>query len=411
MDLKSSYSLLDLFAGAGGFSLGFTLNNYKLDYALEVDAWASATIAHNNPTTKVITSDIRDFQSPESIKEALENKNFDLIIGGPPCQGFSIAGPKKDPKDPRNSLFIDFSRWVEILRPKVFVIENVKGIVGRKNANDEKVVDIIKSTFKKLGYSTELWIMNAVNYGVPQFRERVFFVGNRFEIEMGMPPCTHFELGNEKKNNEQLGFITVGQAILDLPTINAGEGADELEYTTLPSNNYQRWARGNQLVLYNHEAMKHTQRIIDRFNQIKCGESLSDISVEGYGAKKRNGNGASSESIYDMNNRRLDPNKPSFTIPASFYSTFIHPTVNRNITTREAARLQSFPDFYRFMGKRTVVSSKLLQRQNRHDENHLSQYNQVGNAVPPLLSLAIAKHIKRFLPLMVDDKSQHHPTF
>ncbi|MEN4011645.1 MAG: DNA cytosine methyltransferase [Chloroflexota bacterium] len=402
MDLNPSYSLLDLFAGAGGFSLGFTLNNFSLQYALEIDEWASSTIAHNNPATSVITSDIRDYQSPESIKAVVGQQTFDLIIGGPPCQGFSIAGPKKDPKDPRNSLFVDFSRWVDILRPRVFVIENVKGIVGRKNANDEKVVDIIKNTFYNLGYSTELWIMNAVNYGVPQFRERVFFVGNRFGIEMGIPPCSHFEDGDPNLNNDQLHYVTVGQAILDLPIINASEGADELEYTIQPSNDYQSWARGNQTILFNHEAMKHTQRIIDRFSQIKCGESLSNISIEGYGAKKRNGNGASSESTYDMNNRRLDPIKPSFTIPASFYSTFIHPALNRNITAREAARIQSFPDFYRFMGKRTVISSKLLQRQNRHDENHLSQYNQIGNAVPPLLANAIAKHIRMFLPMMVD---------
>ena len=402
MDLNSSYSLLDLFSGAGGFSLGFTLDNFRLNYALEIDEWASSTIAHNNPATNVILSDIRDFQTPESIKAAVEQKTFDLIIGGPPCQGFSIAGPKKDPKDPRNSLFVDFSRWVDVLRPKVFVIENVKGIVGRKNANDEKVIDIIKNTFNDLGYSTELWIMNAVNYGVPQFRERVFFIGNRFDIEMGMPPFSHFEGSDPNINKDQLHYVTVGQAILDLPKINASEGADELEYTIPPSNEYQRWARGNQSILYNHEAMKHTQRIVDRFSQIKCGESLSKISIEGYGAKKRNGNGASSESIYDMNNRRLDPTKPSFTIPASFYSTFIHPTLNRNITAREAARLQSFPDFYRFMGKRTVISSKLLQRHNRHDENHLSQYNQIGNAVPPLLAYAVAKHIRMFLPMMTD---------
>ena len=403
MNLNSSYTLLDLFAGAGGFSLGFTIDGYKLEYALEIDEWAASTIKHNNPSTEVITSDIRNFQTPESIKEAVNNKSFDLIIGGPPCQGFSIAGPKKDPKDPRNSLFVDFSRWVDVLRPKFFVIENVKGITSRKNAYDEKVVDIIKATFNELGYSTEIWIMNAVFYGVPQYRERVFFVGNRLGIELGIPPYTHFNGDEGISHNDVPKLITVGQAILDLPIINASEGADQLNYTLQPSNDYQIWARGDQTILYNHEAMRHTQRIIDRFNQIKCGESLSDISIE-YGTKKRNGNGASSDTVYDMNNRRLEPNKPSFTIPASFYSTFIHPVQNRNITAREAARLQSFPDFYRFMGKRTIISSKLLQRQNRHSENHLSQYNQIGNAVPPLLANAIAKHIRKFLPPLIETK-------
>jgi DNA (cytosine-5)-methyltransferase 1 len=142
--------------------------------------------------------------------------------------------------------------------------------------------------------------------------------------------------------------------------------------------------------------MKHTKRIVERFKQIKWGMSIKSVASE-YSAKKRNGNGASSDVVYDMNNRRLNPEKPSFTIPASFYSTFIHPYQHRNITAREAARLQSFPDSYIFSGKRTVISSKLLQRQNRHTENHLSQYNQIGNALPPLLAKAIAEHISTYL--------------
>ena len=142
--------------------------------------------------------------------------------------------------------------------------------------------------------------------------------------------------------------------------------------------------------------MKHTKRIIERFSHIDIGESVFDVPLK-HKERKRNGNGEISEQSYNMNNRRLDPNKPSCTIPASFYSCFIHPYLNRNITAREAARLQSFPDNYRFMGTRTLISSMLLKRNEAPHYNYLSQYNQIGNAVPPLLSKAIAEHIYSFL--------------
>ena len=169
-----------------------------------------------------------------------------------------------------------------------------------------------------------------------------------------------------------------------------------MEYKVEPKAEYRVWARGNQEILYNHVAMKHTKRIIKRFSHIDIGESAFHVPAK-YKERKRNGNGEISERSYNRNNRRLDPNKPSCTIPASFYSCFIHPYLNRNITAREAARLQSFPDNYRFMGKRTLVSSKLLKRKGSSHYNCLSQYNQIGNAVPPLLSKAIAEHIYSFL--------------
>jgi len=142
--------------------------------------------------------------------------------------------------------------------------------------------------------------------------------------------------------------------------------------------------------------MKHTSSMIERFRLIRSGRSIKEIPPE-YRAKKRNGNGELSKSHYNSNNRILDPSSPAYTIPAHFYSSFVNPYQDRNLTAREAARLQSFPDWYRFMGKRTVISHKLLERYGRHEDNYLSQYNQIGNAVPPLLAKAIAEHIYLFL--------------
>ncbi len=193
-----------------------------------------------------------------------------------------------------------------------------------------------------------------------------------------------------------LRAVSVREAILDLPEIKAGEGSEEQFYTKGPQTDYQRWARGDQETLYNHVAMKHTERLVERFKQIQWGQSVVDVP-ETHRARKRSGNGEKSGVVYDSNNRRLDPSRPSFTIPAHFYSSFIHPYQHRNITAREAARLQSFSDSYQFMGKRTVVSRRLLEQLGRHDENYLSQYNQIGNAVPPLLATAIAEHIRPVL--------------
>jgi len=394
-------TVIDLFAGAGGFGLGFRLADYDLNFSLEIDHWAADTLRENNPGTIILEDDITNYQSEHEICEVC-GVIPDVIIGGPPCQGFSIAGPpKKDPGDPRNSLFKDFARWVECLRPKVFVMENVRGILSRHNANQERVIEIVTETFADLGYTVEVWELNAAEYGVPQVRERIFVTGNQSGKPLGAPPTTH-RLSGQNHRSQRLGSveqkdkphaIEVWEAISDLPKLKPREGSEEQPFTMEPKTDYQIWARGHQDTLYNHVAMWHTKRIVERFEKIHWRRSVLHAPVE-HRAQKRNGNGEASDAIYDSNNRRLHPFMPSYTIPAHFYSSFIHPYQHRNITAREAARLQSFPDWYRFMGKRTVVSRKLLERSGRHGENYLSQYNQIGNAVPPLLAKAIAEHIR-----------------
>lgn len=397
---------IDLFAGAGGFGLGFEMAGFSVPISLEIDAWACDTLRYNRPRMTVIQQDIRDLKTCLSVKQVCQFKP-DIVIGGPPCQGFSIAGPaKKDPKDPRNSLFMNFAQWIDFLEPKGFVIENVKGLLSRQNAEGKKVIDIIKETFENLGYFLEVWLLNSAEYGVPQIRERIFIVGNKMGRELGVPPKTH-SLDLLKINSTQLSIfegmrlapaLSLWDGISDLPPLNAREGEEEQSYILEPQNDYQNEMRNSNTILYNHVAMEHSQRLVERFKHIKWGESSSDAPKE-HGARRRSGNGELSHKSYDQNNRRLNPNTPSHTIAASFYANFIHPFQHRNLTAREGARIQSFPDHYRFMGKKTVVSHKLLHREERFDEKFLCQYNQVGNAVPPILAKIIALHLQQKLEL------------
>lgn len=394
--------VLDLFAGAGGFGLGFRLadSDYKVICSLEIDKWAVETLKANNvEKQKIIQKDIREFKTAEQIIAACPSRP-DVIIGGPPCQGFSYAGPAKDPKDPRNSLFKNFAQWVKVLKPKVFVMENVRGLLTGKNENGKKVIDIIKEKFKDLGYEISIWELNAANYGVPQNRERVFIVGNNLELGIVKPPITHY-LPEEKKmlNGRARTLqpaVNVITAIGDLPKLKAGEGLEETVLNTVARTDFQRQSRGDIETLYNHVTMDHTKRVVKRYEQILNGFSLDEISEE-LQVRKRNGNGKLSTTEYNSNYRHLKANMISYTIPASFYSNFVHPKQPRNITSREAARLQSFPDSYVFKGKRTQISSKLLKVLNKEDENYLSQYNQIGNAVPPLLAKAVALRVLDFI--------------
>ncbi len=400
--VKQKIRVLDLFAGAGGFGLGFRLSNkgYKIICSLEVDKWAVDTLkANNDDKQKVILGDIRKYRTNKQILAACPTRPH-VIIGGPPCQGFSYAGPAKDPKDPRNSLFKNFVKWVDVLQPKVFVMENVRGLLTGRNEKGEKVIEIIKEAFQIIGYTVNIWELNAANYGVPQNRERIFIVGNKIGIKIPEPPITHY-LPNEKKAlNGKVKYlkqaINVQKAIGDLPKLKAGEGEEKIEFKTKPRNDFQKLSRAGTTTLYNHVTMTHTKRVVERYEHILNGFKLEEISEE-LQVRKRNGNGEISESEYNSNYRHLKPDMISYTIPASFYSNFVHPKQPRNITSREAARLQSFPDSYIFKGKRTQISSNLLKQLGKENENFLSQYNQIGNAVPPLLAKAVANKIFDFI--------------
>lgn len=380
----------DLFAGAGGFSLGFEMAGGECLLMLEKDEWAFNTYKQNRPgsETIMINGDIKDL-SLESLARQMKQRP-DVIIGGPPCQGFSTAAGARNFNDSRNELFEEFFKWVDYFRPKFFVIENVPGLTFKKDKSGKSYKDLIIEKFEGIEYSISFWTLNAMEYGVPQQRKRVFFIGSRISKEqMSTPEPTH----SFERNGLKLP-VTVGDAISDLPVLNAGQGAEELKYPTFKLSDYQKWAREGSKMVYNHVAMNHTDRMVSRYKLLQQGGKMEDIPDE-LKVRKRGDSENLSSVIFDLNYRVLHHDKVSLTIPASFYSSFVHPFQPRNITAREAARLQSFPDWYSFYGKRTLMSNSMLK--SKGIEPNLSQYNQIGNAVPPLLAKAIAESIKQAL--------------
>ena len=370
--------IIDLFSGCGGMSLGFEMAGLPTAVASEIDEWAGDTFKRNHPNTKLLRGDIRDIKDWDALVPSAIRESVDGVIGGPPCQGFSLSG-NRDRHDPRNSLFMDFLLCVKHFRPKFFVMENVKGLLSMKTADGSSVIEIILNEFSKAGYKTSYSVLNSAWFGAPQLRERVFIIGVAEEYpfnESLIFPQQEIQFDD---------YVTVDMAISDLPPIESGEGSERQKYHTTPQNDYQIWARQNSGGVFNHVAMRHTDRLIERFKVIKAGQSVADVSME-HSALKRGNPKIKSGKVFGQNNMRVFPNLPSPTVAASFQSNFIHPHLNRNFTAREGARLQSFPDNYTFMGRRTTMSW----------EKSLSQYQQIGNAVPPLLAKAIAANINQY---------------
>jgi DNA (cytosine-5)-methyltransferase 1 len=387
-------TVLDTFAGAGGFSLGFELAGCKIVGGIEMDSWASQTFSHNHKDALVLTRDIQ-LVSDDELRDTFAGKHPDILLGGPPCQGFSICRKNAgDPTDPRNSLFNEFLRISRVLQPDFVIMENVPNIENARTHHGESVLGIIKHELKNLGYHVTHRILEATDFGIPQIRRRLFVVASVREISRPFPEATHSVQGGigDLFGGVRQNCPTLWEAISDLPPLEAGEGSEVQDYTQPADNVYQRQLRAGSERLWNHTAMRHSKRMVERFASMSCGQSVSDVAQH-LRPLQRNGNGKISEKVYDQNNRRMHADRPCHTIPASFYANFVHPYQHRNFTPREGARLQSFPDWYVFKGKPTVVSQKLLAREGRTDEKHLCQYNQIGNAVPPLLAKAIAQNL------------------
>ena len=391
--------VLDTFAGAGGFSLGFEMAGCEVVGGIEIDDWASATFAHNHKDALVIQRDIQ-LVSDDELRDTFAGKMPQIMLGGPPCQGFSVCRKNAgDPTDPRNSLFVEFLRLARVLEPNYVVMENVPNIEKARTHDGEAVLDIVKRELRGLGYHVAHRILEATDFGVPQIRRRMFVVASAHALEQPFPNPTHaVEAGNRELFGSDLERCpSLWESISDLPPLEAGEGSDVQDYTARPENGYQALLRGNSRRLWNHTAMNHTKRMVERFSAMACGQSVSDLATHLH-PLRRNGNGEISGTTYDQNNRRMHPDRPCHTIPASFYANFVHPHQHRNFTPREGARLQSFPDGFVFKGKPTVVSHKLLAREGRTEEKHLCQYNQIGNAVPPLLAKAIGTNLLNQIP-------------
>ncbi|WP_191858820.1 DNA cytosine methyltransferase [Hanstruepera ponticola] len=368
-------NVIDLFSGCGGLALGFKWAGFNTLLASDVDENCEKTYKFNFPRVPFIREDLRNISTNQIKSQVTES--VDVVIGGPPCQGFSLANKNRNKvkHDPRNELFYEFVRVVTDLQPKAFVMENVRGLLSMQKG---KVIQLMKEEFENagFGYDVDYKVLLASDYGVPQNRQRVIMIGIRKDLNIK----PEFPIQSHDRP------ITVWEAISDLPQIKASEGDEKMTYKSHAENKYQAFMRQSSSAVFNHVAMRHTKRLIDRFQVIKAGQSLAHVPQE-HAAVKRGKPKEKSKIVFSQNNQRLHADRPAPTIAASFQSNFIHPFLHRNFTAREGARLQSFPDDFIFQGMRTKMSW----------EKGLSQYQQIGNAVPPLLGYAIANKINEIL--------------
>ena len=356
--------IIDLCSGCGGMSLGFKMTGFEPILAIEKDVWASETYHYNFPNVKLIVDDITQIINLSEL--GLDNVEIDGILSGSPCQSFSL----RDKNDPRNSLFMDFIRFTKYFKPKFCLMETNTGILSMKTLKGEKVKKMIIEEIEKVGYNVKVYRLNAVDFGVPQSRLSVFFIGFRNDLNI-----KDFEINSIRTQDE---YVTVAEAIMDLPQIKAREGTDEMDYIEDALTTYQKLMRVYSDKVYNHITINHSNRLIERYKRIGVGQTLND-----YGQSK------TVEMLKLIGKERYKnyrpyPDKPSPSIPLKYPSSFIHPYLDRNFTPREVARLHSFPDDFIFKGKRMTMSW----------EKNLNQFYQIGNAVPPLLAKSIAEQIK-----------------
>lgn len=346
---EKKHTVIDLFCGCGGLSYGFIEAGY--DVAFGIDHWKDSidTFEKNHSSSEGIVADLFSETAKEiSLKAKIEK--VDLIIGGPPCQGFSIAG-KRIVDDERNKLYKSFVSFVALYKPRVFLMENVPNIVSMGKGIVKG--NIIKD-FEKLGYKVVCKVLMASDFGVPQNRKRAFFVGIQGNEEFSFP--------EPKTLNGQR--VTAIEAISDLPENSLNDGT---KYPKTAKSIFQELIRQNSKGIYNHEITNHNEQTVEIISMVPDGGNYKNLPFELQ--KTRNVNIAWT---------RLNSQKPSFTIDTGHRHHF-HYKYNRVPTVRESARIQSFPDTFIFYGSKT------------------SQYKQVGNAVPPLLAKHLAFQLKKYL--------------
>lgn len=347
------YNVMDLFAGVGGLSYGFSkLSEFNIVAANEIEKDIATAYSLNHPDVPMLNCDINNL-TEKKISEVLGGKKVDIIVGGPPCQSYSTVGKRR--MDDRANLFLQYKRILQIVQPKAFVFENVVGILSMDKGNLFKMV---QEEFNSIGYDLKYKVLNAVDYGVPQQRERVILVGFKGNNPFEYPEATH---GEGKKP-----FVTLKDALGDLPVIKSGEASKE--YAKDVDNEFLAFVRNSGDNLTEHKAPNNGAHLIKIMETLKDGQSKDDLPEE-----------IRPKSGYGNTYAKLWWEKPSTTITRNFAcpssSRCIHPRDSRAMSIREGARLQSFPDNYVFYGS---DSMKRL---------------EIGNAVPPLLSTAIAKQI------------------
>ena len=362
MPNEKPLTAIDLFCGAGGLSEGFRQAGFHVLAGQDHDEAAGATFAATHQEAKFVGGPIQNVRPQELLKAARAKAGeIDVVVGGPPCQGYSVYNHQRGSNDPRAGLFREYLRIVEGIKPKWIVMENVTGITSIAGG---MIVQEIKEAMGALGYRVEMRVLKAEEYGIPQERRRVFFIGTNTHAPVLFPEPTH--------GSGLRPFVTVWDAISDLPVLRNGDKGTPRAYAKAAQNDYQQQLRRGRRIVENHAASKLAAVNEERMRHIPPGGSWRDIPFdllpEGMKRAKRS----------DHTKRYGRPKKTDLacTILTKcdvHWGAYIHPTQNRSFTVREAARLQSIPDAFVFDGSRT------------------EQYVQVGNAVPPLLGKCVAE--------------------
>lgn len=365
------YKAIDLFSGAGGMSEGFEQAGFSVCAANDFDSDAANTYRLNNPDVRFLPGPIEAIEA-DQLREAaqVQRGELDVLVGGPPCQAFSVYNHQRGMHDERSGLFREYLRIVKGLMPKFVVMENVTGITS---VADGKAVQEIYASLESLGYHVEHRILRAEEFGVPQERRRIFFVGSSSQKKIAWPESFCWP-------ESLFPCVTVREAIGDMPRLGLLEGTEESEYGGDSFSQYQHEMRKGSRRLFNHVAPYLAPINRDRLKHIPQGGSWRDIppSLLPAGMKRAR------RSDHTKRYGRLHPDGLASTILTKcdlHWGAFIHYDQERSLTVREAARLQSFPDRFRFTGARG------------------EQFRQVGNAVPPLLAKAVAGAVSKMLSI------------
>lgn len=349
MIMGKNLNAIDLFCGCGGLSYGFEKAGFHILLGIDNDAKALETFEYNHKDSKSICGDITDITYEKDIKPLTGGKRIDVVIGGPPCQGMSLSEPRKF-DDPRNKLYLSYIRLVQEIQPRAFVIENVPGLVSLFKG---KIKDSIIEKFTEMGYSIQYQILCASDYGVPQNRKRVVFVGLKSgEFEY---PDKHEEV------------VTCEMALSDLPPLEEDLGSEIQDYICGPKNKYQQLMRTHSHNVRNHIAAAHSDKVKKIISLVPDGGNYKDLPEQYKNTRN-----------FHVAWTRFASDKPAPTIDTGHRHHF-HYKYNRVPTVRECARLQSFPDDFIFLGNKT------------------QQFRQVGNAVPPLMAQEIAVQLIKSL--------------
>jgi DNA (cytosine-5)-methyltransferase 1 len=395
------FTTIDLFCGAGGITQGFGRAGFRCLYANDINHWAIETFRANHPGTRAENRPIEQVDAALLRRELeLERGELDVIVGGPPCQGFSITAPERFLEDPRNSLFKHYLRFLDEFKPKTLLLENVPGMLSLSGG---VIFEQILRELRGYGYNVHARILFAAHYGVPQERWRTIILGSRFSPPPAHPIPTHYAVARANfKGGRTMTFrlmpleqpillpaVTLREAISDLPRLEMGQGGEIVTYESPAKSEYARNMRADGAVTFNHFAGVLAQQNVERMKYVKPGGSWRDIP---HGLLPK-GMQQARKSDHTKRYGRLRYEGLAGTVLTKcdpHWGAVFLPDQDRALTVREAARIQSFPDSYKFLGSR------------------VAQYEQVGNAVPVLMAEAVARELSGSLERNALAGNKHH---